>query len=382
MEQSEETLKFADLSTVELVSNSVDLMPLSEKEGNALSDQAEFNQQHSDPSLTILELEAEPSAQFRDNYRIAAVGDVGLSLKAGAAAGAFSVMHKFLVGSVDMSTLTPALVIVAFICLFRFLFVRKKAIALAKTKYVLTDTEMTALGPDSTKDWTVPITEIKKVAATTHKGKFRNLAFSTGDKTYFIGGLANADMLLERLPQEVKVGGTLLEEKLSAIAASNDEFGDSAEINKVRNYENLQQRIVEEVQHLPNTLLLNTITKSAIDSLIRFMLLTVLVIAGIAFGWASYLVPCSPLLAIIFASRIASLQKSIDCIYVVCPDALFEIDRGGSQKRIPLDRISMGSEELENGSTSIIIDSWIRIPVKLDDAGFESLKIWLKNYPR
>ncbi|HNB24218.1 MAG TPA: hypothetical protein PKZ32_17495 [Candidatus Melainabacteria bacterium] len=101
-----------------------------------------------------------------------------------------------------MTGITLTLVVIA----LRLFIVHRQAVALTKSKYVLTESELIACGPDDRNDWKLPVSEIERtVLLGRHEGR-HDLVIKTAKTTRVLAGLIEPEKLLQILPVEIQAG--------------------------------------------------------------------------------------------------------------------------------------------------------------------------------
>ncbi len=290
-------------------------------------------------SQPLLEISADPRAQFQENRRmVAARSDTSSLIIVGAMCAV--IHHTITQVSTEPIPIVVALIIIAIA--FRTWYVRREARNHAKTKFSLSEKWLSASGPDISNNWRIPISNLDKATLICESNNKKSLVLTTSTDSRVLRGLADPEKLLRSLPQEIQVDTSALEQKLQVFADSKFECKDVDEVEKFRNAEHVEARVAELLHEFPDARVLkqnfSEIQKTSMSS--AFFACVTLVIAYL--GYPQFALPVLPIMIFTYLPVLVSLRRTVDCLYVFSPDALFEVDRkSGIVKTISLNHVSI-----------------------------------------
>ncbi len=394
MERERETASAVnDEPAVELIDESVELVAekgepisaelLAESDKPAKSDELKPLPPKIVPAETdsqpVLELEADPRAQFQDNCRKVAAGPLSSGLQAAIATGSFAFAHA-LVTHHKISHLPIAIGLFVFAIVFRMLYIRWRANSQAKTKFSLHENWLTASGPGISKDWKIHVSNLDRATLISGSNKKKSLVLTTSTNTRVLRGLEDPEKLFLSLPREIQVDTSALEQKLQEFADSVFDCKDAEEVALLRDAEHVQTRATESIQEFPEARFL----KQDLSGIVLITIVTALFVCGCLavahFGYSQYSLPLLPFVMVFYLPTLRSLLRTVDCLYVFSADALFELDRkNGLVHAITLDRVSIRGSVSEG--ESLYIDNQTGLPVHIEKEDSAYFRRCLKKYP-
>lgn len=326
----------------------------------------------------VLEFSADPRAQFQENSRMVATGPLNSGFKASTGTAICIIIHH-LVTQQNAESIPLAISMIALAIIFRIFYVPWRANSHAKTKYVFKGDWLTGFGRAKGETWKIRISDMERATLISDDGSRKSLVLTTSSSTSVLRGLEDPEKLLHSLPKEIQVDTSELKQKLQQFADSTFVCNDADETALLRDTEQLQLRIKEFIQEFPNARVLKQDFSQIVTAAIATTLIGCGCLAVAYFGYAKYALPFLAIMIFAFLPTLLYLQKTVNCLYVFSPDALFELNRkGGLVHAISLDRVSIHGSQ---SGFEMHIDNRIQIPVRVENADSEYVKRCLKKYP-
>lgn len=328
-----------------------------------------------------LELKPDSAIQYTDNYKIALRSIVSISLMGAISGGIGSIIHRCITyGLNDLTTgITLTLVVIA----LRLFIVHRQAVALTKSKYVLTDSELIACGPDDRNDWKLPVSEIERaVLLGRHEGR-HDLVIKTAKTTRVLAGLIETENLLRVLPVEIQADYSQLEHKLKLIAESVINCKDAEELENVRNLDTFTVHVADSLKSFPEALVLTQKKNDHKKDLIGLLIILLLSILACYLGYSKYALPVIGILIQTSFVAMKAYAETSERVFIISPDALFELDRKNAEViAISLDRVRIETGDSPDDGATIRVDGGIKLTFTGDKDFLELTKNYIDSYPK
>ncbi len=361
---------------------------LTDKDCTCESDEKEILPNNENPVIEIsaetkkpLELNPDSDVQYRDNYKIARRSLASISLMGAISGGIGALIHRCI--TYGLNDLMTGVILIFIVIAVRLFVVHRQAVALTKSKYVLTESDLIASGPADRNDWKLPVSEIEKAVLLGRSRGRHDLVIKTAKSTQVLAGLSEPEKLLQILPAEIQADCSQLEHELKLIAESVRNCKDADELEKVRNLDTFKLHVADSLKSFPEALVLTQKKNAHTNDLIGLSIILLLSILACHFGFSKYALPVIGISIQTSFMAIKAYAEASERVFIISPDALFELDRKNAEViAISLDRVRIEAGDSPEDGAIIRVDGGVKLSFKCDREVLEVTKNYVNSYPK